>query len=363
MQKKERFARRLQRLRQQLQKHKLDAVHFTQQKNISWLTGGRSHVNTASEPACSQWIISAEECVMISNNIEQARLLEEEIGFRDAKLITDVEVWPWHDPTKLAELTSARLRGYRSVQNDAQAEPWLLHLRTVFEEQDIPLLKEAGRHTSEALEQTAMKLRRGNTEYEIAGLLAAECWARGLEPIVNLIAVDERVLARRHPLPTNKRLEQTAMLVVCARRDGYIISATRMVHFGALSAEQEQKFTAVTNIDAHIIGASRPGRSGGELYEILRKQYEHNGYPDEFAHHHQGGLTGYVTRERLAVKHADWKVTAGQMLAWNPSIAGVKSEDTILVREGGNIVLTPVLEFPEVTTEDKLTRPGILLRK
>ena len=29
----------------------------------------------------------------------------------------------------------------------------------------------------------------------------------------------------------------------------------------------------------------------------------------------------------------------GQVFAWNPSITGVKSEDTILIRENGNEVL------------------------
>lgn len=356
------FARRLHRLRKQLKVQGLDAVHLSQQKNVSWLIGGRSHVNTASEQACSQWIISEDECVFISNNIEHVRLMEEEIGLQNSQFITDALIWPWQSPEKLAELTTARLKLYRSVQKDEEAESWMLYLRTVFEDEDIPILKEMGSLTSEALEQTAFAIRPGDTEYQIAGKLAQECWERGLEPIVNLIAVDERILKRRHPLPTNKRLEQTAMLVVCTRRDGCIISATRMVQFGPLTSEQQRKLTAVTNIDAHMIQASKPGVRGSELYSILKRQYEKNGFPDEFSYHHQGGLTGFATRERLAVEKADWQVVAGQMLAWNPSISGVKSEDTILVREEGNLILTPILQFPEVQTSSGINRPGILLR-
>ena len=41
-----------------------------------------------------------------------------------------------------------------------------------------------------------------------------------------MIATDDRVFRYRHPIPTDRRLEKHAMLVVCGRKWGLIVSAT-----------------------------------------------------------------------------------------------------------------------------------------
>ncbi len=61
--------------------------------------------------------------------------------------------------------------------------------------------------------------------------------------------------------------------------------------------------------------------------------------------------------------HTDDVVAAGQAYAWNPSIAGAKSEDTILVGAERNEVLTPIEGWATVTVEvdgQRLARPAIL---
>ena len=67
-------------------------------------------------------------------------------------------------------------------------------------------------------------VRPGMTEYQIAGMLAREALDRGVQPIVNLIAVDERVARFRHPLPTDRPLKSYAMLVLCGRMWGLVCS-------------------------------------------------------------------------------------------------------------------------------------------
>ena len=60
--------------------------------------------------------------------------------------------------------------------------------------------------------------------------------------------------------------------------------------------------------------------------------------------HHQGGATGYGPREALATPESTFRVAEGQFYAWNPSIAGVKSEDTMVVGSQGNQVITTIPE-------------------
>ena len=79
--------------------------------------------------------------------------------------------------------------------------------------------------------------------------------------------------------------------------------------------------------------------------------------------HHQGGLAGYTPREVIATPNTGDEVTYGQVYAWNPSIAGVKSEDTILVGEQQNEVLTAIPRWPVTKVNlrgQTVERPGIL---
>jgi hypothetical protein len=57
------------------------------------------------------------------------------------------------------------------------------------------------------------------------------------------------------------------------------------------------------------------------------------------------------------------RVAKGQVYAWNPSIRGTKSEDTILVSDTGNEILTVIPNWPVVTVQSEgqtFLRPAIL---
>ena len=56
---------------------------------------------------------------------------------------------------------------------------------------------------------------------------------------------------------------------------------------------------------------------------------------------------GYRTRERIATPAVGDVVVAGQSYGWNPSIAGVKAEDTLyLNRQGVAEVVTQMTAWP-----------------
>jgi antitoxin VapB len=181
-----------------------------------------------------------------------------------------------------------------------------------------------------------------------------------VQAIVNLIATDERIYSYRHPLPTAKKLDRYAMLILCGRKNGLICSLTRLVHFGPLSDELKRKVAACAKVDAAFIQTTRPGRTLGEIFDKAVSAYAAEGFTDEWQKHHQGGTSGYEPREYLAVPGSQDRVTNGQAYAWNPSITGYKSEDTILVGETQNEVLTEMPDWP-ATVIDGIARPSILI--
>lgn len=355
---------KLQKLKQ-LAAAEQSSILITQQKNLSWLLGGRTFVNIASEPGCCQYLITADQSVLFVNNIEAKRLEEEEIAADIWEQTNIVEVWDWYNPGSREQKLRSYIADRAPLKTDVELEARFLEFRSMIGEDRIEEFRQLGRLTSEATEKAAFDVVQGDSEFTIAGRLAYRCYERGLDPIVNLIAVDERIFQRRHPLPTGKALHFYAMLVVCARRNGLIASATRLVHFGAIPGSIADKMRAVAEIDSRIIDATTAGKAYGDIYAEITGFYRDAGYPDEYKHHHQGGLTGYATREKLSTPNDATVVRVGQIFAWNPSIAGVKSEDTICVRAGQNEIVTPIVDYPqiEVKVQGKTyIRPGILQR-
>jgi Xaa-Pro dipeptidase len=86
--------------------------------------------------------------------------------------------------------------------------------------------------------------------------------------------------------------------------------------------------------------ATRPGRTLAEAFADCQRFYAEEGFPEEWRLHHQGGMTGYVSREVIATPHTQQEIRAGQAFAWNPSITGAKAEETFILTEGGPEVIT-----------------------
>jgi Xaa-Pro aminopeptidase len=213
---------------------------------------------------------------------------------------------------------------------------------------EVERFRALGRSCAGAMEAAIGRAQPGMTEYEIAGALANETFARGVTPIVNLIATDERIFNFRHPLPTAKVMDRYAMLVLCGRKDGLVCSVTRLVYFGALPDELRTKIAACASIDAKVNFGSKPGKTLDEMFMLLKNAYAADGFADEWKLHHQGGTAGYAAREFLAVPGETATLDTNMVCAWNPSITGVKVEDSVLITADGPEVLTEIAGWPTV---------------
>lgn len=354
------FENKVEKVRKLLLKEKSDGICFTQQKNISWLTSGRGYVNIATQTSVAFILITTAETVLISKNIETKRLIEEEFHTNFDEIIE----YKWYEPFDLEKT----LQNYASnglILIDLAIEDKLKEMRVNLTSTEIECVKLIGKQAAEAIEYTASEIDIGDTEHQISAKLSDNCKSLGLEPIVNLVAVDNRVHSRRHPLPTNQKLSKYAMLVIGARSKGIVVSATRLVHFGMVPKDIREKHYNVATIDANMINSTRKGVSFKELFINMRELYSENGFPMEWEYHHQGGLTGYDTREKILLENETHVVTSNQLYAWNPSIAGVKSEDTILTTDQGIQIVTQTDNYPliDIKIDNKIIkRPDILIR-
>ncbi len=347
-----------------MEQHGLDALYLTRASSFAWATDGSpSYINTASSFGEASLLITQQGKYLIANNIEAERLDHEEHLKEQG---WQFQVAPWYQPNPaLADLThDLRVGADTSLTGAKDLSSEVSHMRANLNAEEDERFRTLGRWCAQAMDEAIHAASPGLTEYEIAALLGEAAQKRGAQPIVNLIATDERIYAYRHPLPTDKKLDRYAMLVLCGRWKGLVASITRLVYFGKLPDELREKEEATARVDAVFISRTRPGRALGEVFADAQAAYAAAGFKDEWQLHHQGGPAGYEPREWVATPGMPDKVLLRQAYAWNPSITGTKSEDTILVGEQGNEVITTIEGWPmlTVTLDDgtAMQRPAIL---
>ncbi len=357
------FSQKQDRIQTLLEERKLEALLLRCVSSFAWATcGAASYVNTATTNGEAALVMTPSDRHVVTNNIEATRLQQEE------KLTAqgwEFHVVPWHEvQDTVGDFTRGLRLGTDGPYRDAtDLSDDLALLRAHLTPEEGERFRALGRLCAEAMESAVRMVCPGQTEYQIAGLLAREAESRGVQAIVDLVATDKRVFDFRHPLPTDKKLERYAMLVLCGRKWGLVASVTRLVHFGSLPHELERKQEAVAQVDAAFIAASRPGARIADIFRKGVEAYEKVGYPHEWKLHHQGGLAGYEPREHVATPASSQVVKPGQAFAWNPSITGTKSEDTILVGEKGCEVITAIEDWPQIPVQvggQLIERPAIL---
>jgi Xaa-Pro aminopeptidase len=354
-----------------LAENKLDGLLFSTRANFAWATGGRvNRILNASPVGVAAVLMTPEKTVCLTNTIEGPRFRDEELVDVPTGEKIDVVEFAWYDAGSRRKV-GAELLGGRRIAADVDAFDLGLPaipkgfdlLKWSLTPEEIERYRVGGKLASEAMEAACRDLKPEMTEHDAAGILTFHIHRLGLNPVVTLVAADDRIRRFRHPIPTGHKISKYVMLVNCSEYGGLISNLTRFVHFGKMDADLVARHQAVCEVDAAINQATRPGRTLGELFSDLEVAYDGAGYGGEWKLHHQGGSTGYAGRDVFATPGDGTKVLSNQAFAWNPSITGTKSEDTVLIVEGKPLeVLTPAsASWPKVATRRGMERPGMLV--
>ncbi|MDW8425486.1 MAG: M24 family metallopeptidase [Meiothermus sp.] len=327
----------LARLRAWMKNQGFERFFVQQPENFAWLTGGGDNTVVTFRPVAAWLEVTPETVRLHASQIEAERLLDEETPG------LEVLRYPWYSPP--------------APQGPCDLEHDLTPLRLVLSPEEQARYRALGREASMALGESLRFADPGWSEYDLAGAISEELLAKGIQPLVLLVAGEERLFRYRHPIPTRRPLGRLFMGVVCGRRHGLIANVSRLRSFG--HSEAASLHTQVCQVEAAALDASRPGATLGEVLEQIRLAYGRMGRAEEFENHHQGGLTGYKSREVLARPGNPTRLEVGMALAWNPSLPGAKVEDTFLLGETGLENLTHDPTWPTLEVAGRL-RPGVL---
>jgi Xaa-Pro aminopeptidase len=340
------FNAKIDLLRALLDQHGVDALLLRRVSSFAWATcGAASYVNTATTEGAASLLITRDRLYVATNVIEAPRLEQEESLAQQG---WEFQISTWGTPLQALQnlVTGLSLASDVPFPGSKDISPEITRLRARLTSEEGGRFRELGQLCAETMTAAAQLVRPGLSEFQLAALVGSEAQQRGVQPIVNLIATDERAYRFRHPLPTEKKLAKYAMLILSGRRWGLVCSITRLIHFGPLPEDLRRRIFATAQVNATYIAHSRPGHNLSEVLTWGQKTYASLGFPEEWQRHLQGGMTGYEPREVLATPASSEIIAQGQVLAWNPTIAGAKVEDTILVGAQSNEILTRTSLWP-----------------
>jgi Xaa-Pro dipeptidase len=306
-------------------------VLLTSRRDFAWLTlGGQNHVLLATEAGAAPVLITPTRAVVLAPVNEADRIADEEV----AGLPIEVQPLPWWEADATNQ-AARRICGKEQVATGEELSTELEALRAVLAPEEHQRMAWLGQLIGATMADVVGSVGEGQTEDQVGATLQARLGAAGLRLPVLLAAADERIERYRHPLPTATPVRRRLMVVVVAERWGLHVAQTGFRELAPLPDEVARRATALERVLAAMREATAVGRTLGDVLDAAREAYSEAGIGDEWELHHQGGTTGYASRERIVAPGDDTPIRPGMAFAWNPSARGYKLEETLYLDEEG----------------------------
>lgn len=346
------------RLRAFLEAENLDGILIGTQRNFAWLTaGGDSHVVYNTEEGAALLLWTLDKKYVIAANNEMERFMTEELS----DLGYEPVEFAWHSGISdgardrlIRELTEGKRIGGDLIKVPAgiiDISKKFAFLRQQLTPEELNRYRWLALTAAEIVESVARATSPGQTERELQTEVAKKLFGKDIIPTVLMVAADERIRKFKHPITKSAPIYREAMITLCARRWGLVVAVTRHVYFGELSSAMRMKQASLGGVAAAMLGATRPGNESGGIVSAAQDAYKNEGYPSSWKLHHLGGAIGYREREYKAAPRSVQVVLDRQAFAWNPTLLGVKAEDTIFVQGDHIEILTDTGNWPRTDFE------------
>jgi len=339
----------------------LDSIWLLDPVNVAWLLGADTVVDATARTGVAAVGYDGASVTAIVPNNDADRLRTEELP--DTVSVEAVDWTAGTAATVLPERTTGSRGADVAIPGFERVDA--ASFRHPLTEADVVAYRGVGRDTAAAVEGAAVAADATSTEREVAADLRARLARRDVLATVVLVGGGARAQRYRHPTPRDTPLGEYAVISVTGRRDGLHASCTRTVAFEP-PAWLGKRHAAACRIEAAALAATaRVAAADGTaatVFDAIRGAYADVGWPEEWRAHHQGGATGYAGRAWVAAPDADAAVAVPMGYAYNPTVAGAKSEDTHVLTADGWTTVTETGDWPTIAVEVEDTlfeRPAV----
>jgi Xaa-Pro aminopeptidase len=366
----------------QIKKHKLDAIVCFKAENLRYMTGYRplwwpisfltrnAGIMVADkEPILFPTSGCYERCRdtmywMKKENIrplatmEDPGIVEEEIrkkfvpAFKELG-ITKGKVGIDH----VSMLTLIKLKEAFPKADFVNGDHCVLDAQVIKNSEEIKCMRASSQMAAIAMDRAIRKIGLGVRECEVLAEAMHALYCNGMEvPQCNLIVTSGDGTAPLRRFASDKQINQDELVFMdlggCF--NGYFSDFTRTVIFGKPNAQHKKIYRAVYEMMNEIKRTLVPGNTNADVNKAARKIVVDHGFK---GHDYLGllghsigvtGLTYPIVGEIAAMSEQEVVLKPGMIFSLEPGIfipgvpggGGVRLEDTILVTEKGNEVLT-----------------------
>ncbi|HBG22355.1 MAG: Xaa-Pro peptidase family protein [Syntrophaceticus sp.] len=350
------YKKRLSTLRHDLEQQHLESLLVSKSDNVFYLSGfsggeglllvtqqasflfadGRYQEQAQQEAPGCKFILYKKSFVKALTELARTEGIQS-ICFEQDHLT----YWQWE---RLRESFSAELVPVKGLVEK---------LRLLKDETEIELIREAGAITASAFRYLLGEIRPGQSEQEIAIILEYFMRSNGSGPpaFETIVASGERG-ALPHGTATEKKIRRGELITfdLGATYKGYAADLTRTIAVGTVSARQQEVYEIVREAQARGIRAVRAGVKAAEVDSHVRRFFAEAGYDDYFVHSLGHGVGLAVHEGPRLAQGEDLLLEKGMVVTIEPGVyiprwGGVRIEDTVLVKENGCEILTPVTKY------------------
>jgi Xaa-Pro aminopeptidase len=234
----------------------------------------------------------------------------------------------------------------------------VLDAQVIKNSEEIKCMRVSSQMAAIAMDRAIRKIDVGVRECEILAEAMHSLYSNGMEvPQCNLIVTSGDGTAPLRRFASDKKIHwgELVLLDIGGCFNGYFSDFTRTVIFGKPNEQQKRIYKAVYEMMKEIQRTMKPGHTNREVNEAARKVVIDHGFR---GHDYLGllghsigvtGLTYPIVGEIAAIGiEKEIELRQGMVFSMEPGIfipgipggGGVRLEDTILITENGNEVLT-----------------------
>lgn len=342
---------KLNKLREALEKNKLDAILISSPINRRYVTGftGTAGIALVSRDDARfitdfRYTEQANEQAKHFNIIEHKQLIEGEISDQ----LKQMQIKRLGFEKNYVTFTK-----YENYQKSFDVElipvsGLVEELRLIKTNEELNTMKKAAKIADDAFVHIQKFIKPGVKEIDISNEL--EFYMRKLgatSSSFDTIVASGYRSALPHGVASSKEIQSGELVTLDygALYEGYCSDITRTVAVGEISSELREIYDIVLEANLRGVNGIKPGITGKEADALTRDFITEKGYGDNFGHSTGHGL-GLEVHEGPGLSYRSDKVLEKGMVVtvepgiYVPGLGGCRIEDDIVLTESGNERLT-----------------------
>lgn len=345
------YGKRVALLQAELRRRRLGALLVSDETNVSYLNGFTGHD--------SMLLVTPKKAFFITDS----RYIEEAGQTVKGFDILLVEISTYGTIEQLVKKNRLKTVGFESMNLPFEVASRLKRLarparfepvrdmvemqRSVKDSSEIVLIKNSIRLTKKVFDKIAALVRPGVSERSLAKKVQTEFIASGASAAFEPIIASGPNASRPHARPSDISLKNNSfvMIDIGARLDGYCSDFTRTIVLGKVKDKFKMIYEVVRVAQQKAIEMIAPGAAASDIDRAARDYIEDKGFGKYFSHSLGHGV-GMLIHEPPAVSRTNRaELKSGMVMTIEPAIyipgfGGVRTEDMVLVTDGGCEVLT-----------------------